>query len=535
MAFSPDGIRLASGSENNTVKLWNPATGRELATLSGHTGGVRSVAFSPDGTRLASGSWDKTVKVWDAATGRELATFSGHTEAVTSVAFSPDGARLASGAGDHTVKSWDAVTHRENASTEGPPENKTNLKPGSPTEMPDLAQRLRLGLLHMKGTTITAPSLNRNLLANASFPLLPVRRDTLGRLADPHLSSAVRAELQMKFLAEVGQSLSATVLWRRFQEDPSIDAGNNPVIRRLYLGLLIQACKHSLPKNPGKAVSLLDEISSTITRETMDHPVVPLAMMSLVKILLATGSSDLHLGRERLLERLKELAPPAWWESLSDHASQTHTTAGVPDELKMFRARLLLALTEQYPHSMVLARNQWRTMDGSEPSWIATTEKLLGLPEAKAQDFIEAAHTASRQPSLKASAKRLLEEAETRFPQEPQVFRLAGWCRINLKDAPGAVRSFETALAKIGEDKTSMDDLLTGLALAQSLNGQQKPAMDTFRKLIESGRALQPPKNWVGAATIANLAWPEAEKKPLEALRAATLKKHPELVPDVKK
>ena len=108
VAFSPDGKRLASASDDSTVKVWDAATGQEALTLKGHTGRVSSVAFSPDGKRLASAGEDGTVKVWDAATGQEALTLKGHTGAVTSVAFSPDGKRLASASDDGTVKVWDA-------------------------------------------------------------------------------------------------------------------------------------------------------------------------------------------------------------------------------------------------------------------------------------------------------------------------------------------------------------------------------------------------------------------------------------------
>ena len=80
----------------------------EPITLKGHTGEVWSVCFSPDGKRLASASDDKTVKVWDTQTGQESLTLKGHTAAVTSVCFSTDGKRLASASKDGTVKIWNA-------------------------------------------------------------------------------------------------------------------------------------------------------------------------------------------------------------------------------------------------------------------------------------------------------------------------------------------------------------------------------------------------------------------------------------------
>ena len=79
------------------MKLWDVATGQEIANFIGHTGFVMGVAFSPDGKRIASASGDSTVKLWDVVTGRETATFTEHTKGVRTVAFSPDGLRVVSG------------------------------------------------------------------------------------------------------------------------------------------------------------------------------------------------------------------------------------------------------------------------------------------------------------------------------------------------------------------------------------------------------------------------------------------------------
>ena len=120
VSFSPDGTLLASASDDNTVKLWNVATGTNIATLEGHTNSVYSVAFSPDGATLASGSWDNTVKLWDVATKQNIATLQRPLENWSlPMSFSPDGTTLASGAGDGTVKLWDMATYENIATLEG--------------------------------------------------------------------------------------------------------------------------------------------------------------------------------------------------------------------------------------------------------------------------------------------------------------------------------------------------------------------------------------------------------------------------------
>ncbi|KZP04287.1 WD40 repeat-like protein [Athelia psychrophila] len=112
LAFSLNGERLASGTDDGTTRIWDASTGKLVAgPFKGHIGAVRSVALSPDGERMASGSQDKTICIWDVHTGTLVASpLKGHTEAVLSVAFSPDGKYVVSGSRDKTVRIWDAHT-----------------------------------------------------------------------------------------------------------------------------------------------------------------------------------------------------------------------------------------------------------------------------------------------------------------------------------------------------------------------------------------------------------------------------------------
>ncbi|MCF3622376.1 WD40 repeat domain-containing protein [Planktothrix agardhii] len=119
VSFSPDGKTLASGSDDNTIKLWDVTTGKEIHTLQGHSSSVWSVSFSPDGKTLASGSDDKTIKLWDITTGKEIHTLQGHSSSVSSVSFSPDGKTLASGSDDNTIKLWDVTTGKEIRTLQG--------------------------------------------------------------------------------------------------------------------------------------------------------------------------------------------------------------------------------------------------------------------------------------------------------------------------------------------------------------------------------------------------------------------------------
>ncbi|BAY30193.1 WD repeat protein [Nostoc carneum NIES-2107] len=113
IALTPDGKYVISGSDDNTLKVWNWQTGEELRTLNGHSSYVKALALTPDGKYVISGSDDDTLKVWNWQTGEELRTLNGHSDWVNALALTPDGKYVISGSDDKTVKVWNWQTGEE--------------------------------------------------------------------------------------------------------------------------------------------------------------------------------------------------------------------------------------------------------------------------------------------------------------------------------------------------------------------------------------------------------------------------------------
>jgi WD40 repeat protein len=136
VAFSKDGKRIAAAggvpAEKGEVIIWDAAARSKLNTIEGHSDAIYAAAFSPDGSTVATSSYDKLIKLWDGATGKEIRTLKDHIDAVYALAFTPDGKRLISGAADRTVKIWDTATG-ERLFTLGEPTDAINTIALDPT------------------------------------------------------------------------------------------------------------------------------------------------------------------------------------------------------------------------------------------------------------------------------------------------------------------------------------------------------------------------------------------------------------------
>jgi WD40 repeat protein len=124
--FSPDSQRVLGVYSDNTIRIWEAASGKESVLIRGHSEKVNCAVFSPDGNRVLTASHDQTARIWDASTGKEIVLLKGHESGIGAgehgidlAVFSPDGKRIVTGDTNGTVRLWDAGTGEQLAIWKG--------------------------------------------------------------------------------------------------------------------------------------------------------------------------------------------------------------------------------------------------------------------------------------------------------------------------------------------------------------------------------------------------------------------------------
>ncbi|AMV36633.1 WD40 repeat domain-containing serine/threonine protein kinase [Planctomyces sp. SH-PL62] len=164
LLFSPSGRSVYMSFDQESIFVWSkPTAPHPRIALAGHAKEAWSLAFTPDGAILASGADDRQIKLWDVASGTELAAIEAHSQTVTGLAFSPDGRELASVSLDGSWKTWQLVR-------EGPEPLRARLEPVRILREPGLSQ-LRCVAYSPEGDLIAASGLEPDILVhNASAP-----------------------------------------------------------------------------------------------------------------------------------------------------------------------------------------------------------------------------------------------------------------------------------------------------------------------------------------------------------------------------
>jgi hypothetical protein len=267
-APSPDGRHFASGSKEETVRLRESATGKELYRLGRHWQWPR-FAFSPDGKTLTWAGVDRTVRLWEVASGKVRRQLEGHGGVVTAVAFSPDGKWVVSASNDTTLLVWDGMGRRPGAGERLSPEDLERLWAELAGDDAARAYRAVRTLAAVPGQAV--PLLLRRVRPVGAPAPGQVRR-LLSELDSTGFSARERAARELRQLGE----LAAPALRQALEGRPSLE------VRR-------------------RVLELLDGLNGPVTSPA------ELRVLRLVEVLESSGTPE----AKRTLEALARGAPEA--------------------------------------------------------------------------------------------------------------------------------------------------------------------------------------------------------------------------------
>jgi hypothetical protein len=491
------------------VKLWDTASGKELATLNGMRGNtmliqakLTQMTFSPDGTQLAvesSLSAFSGIQLWDTVSGKEL------MEKPDFCSFDWKSEVLASHEG------------KIEAVADG---NAIRLLPTNAAL--DLLSLERKGYLTLVGRNI-AWMRNDSPFTSKHFTPIHWREDVLAPLAVTENATEAMV-LRLRFCGQGGQWRALATVWEQAKNAGlTFDAKvRHEFCVQAVMALRRLACKTNPEVPAGLWKELLEFYQTGDWQETrFSLPMV----QALPAVLAVTEVPELI---KAINTKVFAEASLPWLEAIADGVAKRRKQKETHESAQTTLVTFVRTCAASRPESLPLLRLARDTYSASDPAWLTLVNQLLSRSEATVNDYIESAYAAWQIPAMATSAKDLLARLETRFPGDEKADLRVGWCYIQVNDAPAALRSFEATVATLKPQEQPDTNLLVGLSLALWLNQRQAEAIATYKQLITAQRQIWD-EPWGIPETRSRRDWPKAAKLSLEALRAETLKLHPEL------
>ena len=476
------------------------ASGKPIGEPLRHEDTVSSAAYSPDGTRIVTASFDKTARQWEVASGKPIGEPLRHEDTVTSAAYSPDGTRIVTACRDHTARQWEAASGKPIGE---PLHHESMVK--SAVYCPDGTRIVTTcddrTAWQWEGNFLSSPPpLWFDDLAAA---LSGFRFDEDAELQE--VTVGERTRMQSVLLTSLQRSAAKPHSWEQLA----------------LWALSLPAERHDMPSSSQTNSDIAQRELATGQQADIEIALHLAPFLPLARLRLAAFEEDTVRADFLRHYDLQHLPPVATVRLTAVRLLEQQNQPQLAFELARSVTMAEPKNAEAWRQVVALLQFDFERRDEARQA----SETLAKLPDATADDISNAGLLCIEQ-KLVPRGRELLQEAAAKFPDDPSVYRCRGWGFIVLGSHDEALAAFEKskALTKTsGQEPTS--SLLAGLATTRWLTGDKAGAMAACQQLIAAQTAYAD-QQWVGC-----LPWIDAEKVPLIAAIAETLREHPELAP----
>ena len=525
VCFSPDGRQVATASAEGITGIWNAATGQPLFPPIHQDGIINNARYDPAGKRIITGCFDGNANIWDSHTGVRLAGPMHHDNAVWGVAFSPDGTRVATTSFDRTARLWNAATGQPAS-----PALKHGAEVCDTQFSPDGA---RLATASFDGTArlwdvgsglpLAVPLAHTDRVYHARFSpngqsVLTASRDRTARLWDVHMASGMPPGWFLALAEAVGgkhlddndafASVPAARILELREEATTTNAGDWSRFARWFFA--DRATRTVSPFFDWTAAAFVaaqaEDGTLPALQEALEvQPCDPLLLARLARV-------EPDGAHARFDADFAQMKAPRDADVFLQIALALDHLGGTRDALLAINTALQLAPTRA---GLDATRGDLLWHAGDRVGALAALDKAVQLAP---QDVVVLADRGLKR-ALSGDATGASADFLAAFrvsPQRRETDVLDGWALLHLGDCQGAANQFKAA-GHLG---------LSGLAACGWQAGTKDEAVKTFLALLKITRADAGPDPLRGEATALGLT--EQELNLLEAVRAATVEKHPE-------